>query len=402
MKALSSSRLRLLEERCGHALDLAEDNAPQDAEVFAVGKVAHACLDALHGACKRAGRPLTPPEASEVAHATAALMATRGSRFDGAPEPPVPVAAMRPGVDLALGHFAVEGMALAPDAHPELGLGVDSEWRPMPYATATHWRGVLDLIGLHEDYDGALVLWVRDYKSAWSAGPATVQSLQMRGQALLALAHFDRLFPDSRPPDVIRREVVNLRTSVVHAEDLDLADAEHIFDGWRAEIDAIVRAVPKRPRPARPGPQCAGCTYRRICTAAPPDAVDLPATARRYAALLAEARALEPTLRAATEEEPLRVDGHVLGWRVGTRAEPAAGAHQRLAALFTPDPDPRLVGLVSHLIGVSGIRSAVEALHPDGRSVEARDALLSDLITHRSRAEWTFVRAADPERKEKV
>ena len=402
MKALSSSRLRLVQERCPGALDLAEDNAPYDASMFAVGKVAHAALDALHAACKRAGRALTPEEASEVAHATSALLATQGSRFDGASEAPVSIDAVREGVDLALSHLLVEGMAIDPDAHPEMGLGVDSEWRPMPYTTATHWRGVLDLIGLYEDEDGANVLWVRDYKSAWTTGPTAPQTLQMRGQALLALAHASRLFPGIEI-HIVRREVVNLRTHATHEESLDLADADHILDAWRAEIDAFVRAIPERPRPFRPGPQCAGCPYRLPCRVAPPEATDIAATAARYAALKAEAEALEPILRAATDDASLTLDGYVLGWHTKSRAKPAKNAHRRLAELFATDkPDEGLVGLIAQIVGVSGIRSAVKALHPDGRATDRADALLAELIAHTNASEWAFKRTLDPEAKEKV
>lgn len=403
MKALSSSRLRLLEERCPHALDLAEDGAPYDASLFAVGKVAHAVLDALHAACVQTRDILPAATASEIAHATAAQMATRGSVFDGAPEAPVSVSAVREGVDLALAQFACEGNAIDPDARAELGLGASPAWTPEPYPSATHWRAVVDLVGLREDEDGAMYLWVRDYKSAWTTGPDAPNTLQMRGQILLALVHAPRLFPGASV-DRIGREVVNLRTGAVWSEVLDLADdtTDRLLAAWRAEIDAVVRAIPHRPRPARPGPACAGCPYRLTCTAAPPEAVDVPSTARRYAALRAEADALEPLLRAATDDAPIEVDGHTLGWGEKRTAVPAAGAHGRLALLFHPDPPPSLVGLLAHLIGVSGIRSAVAALHPEKKAdADKRDTLLNDLIAYKVGSAWTFRRAIDPERKEK-
>lgn len=402
MKALSSSRLRLVDERCPGALDLAEAGAPYDASLFGTGKVAHACLDALHRASKAAGGAIDYDHAVKVAHATAATMATQGSAFDANPEPPVTLDTMRPGVDLALRHFASEGNAIDPDAHAESGLGVGPDWEPMPYRTATHWRAVLDLVGMREDEDGAAVLWVRDYKSAWPTGIASIQTLQMRGQALVALACAPRLFP-SRSPDVVARQVVNLQTGQMFEEALDLADADHILSGWRAEIDAMVEAIPRTPRPFRPGPQCAGCPYRLTCRAAPPEATDAAATARRYAALLAEAEALEPYLRAATAEAPMEVDGHTLGWQQSDKATPTIGAARELAALYSSGPpDPGLVGLVSQVLGVGGVRSAVAALHPDGRAQEQRDALLSRLIRHTKASRWGFQRANDPERKEKV
>lgn len=405
MPALSSSRLRLLDEWCPRALDLAEDGAPYDASIFGAGKVAHAALDALHAACARAGGPLDMIAARRIAHDTAATMATRGSRFDGHPEAPVSLPAIRDGLDLALAQFAREGMAIDPTARAELGLGASATWTPESYATATHWRAVVDLVGYREDEDGAVSLYVRDYKSAWSTGASAPQTLQMRGQALLALAHAPSLFPGVAI-DRIVREVVNLRTGAVWSESLDLADdaTDYALDSWRAEIDALVRAVPARPRAARPGPACSGCPYRLTCGEAPPESLDALGTARRYAALRAESDALESVLRAATDEEPIEVDGYRIGWSERATATPTATAHERLVALYAPDapPDPRMIGLAKALIGVTGIRDAVKALFPGRGQGEQRDALEAELLRQKTGSTWGFVRAADVERKEQV
>ena len=56
--APSSSMVRLLEETCPRALDLAEDGAPRDVRVFAAGTAAHAILEDWHKASIAAQRPL--------------------------------------------------------------------------------------------------------------------------------------------------------------------------------------------------------------------------------------------------------------------------------------------------------------------------------------------------------
>lgn len=394
MSALSSSLLALLAERCPRALDYAEDHAPRDAEVYAVGTAAHACLDAAHQEIRRLGRALERDEARVLVYRTAAALATVGRVFQGYMEPPIPQAATSEGARIALDHLDAQGYQLPTGALPEQGLAVDARWRPVPYDSPDAlWRGILDCVGLAEDEWGQRAGYVRDYKTAWPAGEALLDSVQMRGQALLLLAHAETLFGET--PEVLRREIVNLRTGQVFTAEVDLGSIDaDLLDDWRAEIAALVAAVPQRgpdgKRAANPGPRCAGCVYRRICDAVDPDgADDAAALARRQASLRAQADALEPVLREHTAEQPLEVDGRVLGWHILGRREPAPEAPIILAELYAPGVELNggLKTLLQKLLTSGGVEKALKLIQgPEAR--ERRQELEDRLLRTRSARRW--------------
>lgn len=376
MAALSSSLLALLVERCPRALDYAEDHAPRDGDVFAVGTSAHACLDAVHQEIRRQGRPLVRSEARDVCMRTAAALATVGRIFQGHLEPPIPQAATVQGAEIALWHLTEQGFGLPRGALPEQGLAVDKHWRPVAYdAPEAHYRGILDCVGLAEDEYSRLAGYVRDYKTAWNADERLLDSVQMRGQTLLLIAHAETLFGEA--PEVIRREIVNLRSGQTFAAEVDLGSIDaDVLDDWRAEIDALVAAVPQRGpdgrRAANPGPRCAGCVYRRVCDAVDPDAVeDVADLARRQAAHQAVADALEPILREATADQPMEVDGRIVGWHLQGKREPAPEAVDELAELyaFGVELHPGHRTLLQKVLTSGGVTKALKILRgPDGRT----------------------------------
>lgn len=407
MTALSSSLLALLDERCGRALDYAEDHAPRDADVFAVGTSAHACLDAAHQEIRRLGRPLDRTEARDICYRTAAALATVGRIFQGHAEPPLPPAATSAGAQIALWHLQTEGFALPLGALPEQGLAVDRDWRPVPYdSPRAHYRAILDVVGLAPDEYGRLAGYTRDYKTAWTAGEHLLDSVQMRGQSLVLIAHAEALFGEA--PEVVRREIVALRTGAIYTAEVDLGGVDaDVLDDWRAEIDALVAAVPQRgpdgKRAASPGPRCAGCSYRRICDAADPDAAgDTHTLALRQAALLAQAKALEPVLREATADQPLEVDGAaILGWHIEGRRKVTPEAADALAKLYAPGVKlhPGHRTLLDKVLTAAGVAKALKILRgPQGR--DRREEMEQTLLTTRSQRRWGWKKpptAADAE-----
>ena len=394
MAALSSSLLALLAERCPRALDHAEDHAQRDGDVFAVGTSAHACLDACHQEIRRKGRPLVRSEARDVCMRTAAALATVGRVFQGHLEAPLPQAATVQGAEIALWHLTEQGFDLPRGALPEQGLAVDRHWRPVAYdAPEAHYRGILDCVGLADDEYGRRAGYVRDYKTAWTADERLLDSVQMRGQTLLLIAHAEALFGEA--PEVIRREVVNLRTGQTFAAEVDLGSVDaDVLDDWRAEIDALVAAVPQRgpdgKRAANPGPRCAGCVYRRVCDAVDPDAAeDVADLARRQAAHQAVADALEPVLREATADQPLEVDGRVIGWHLLGKREPAPEAVAELSDLyaFGVELHPGHRTLLQKVLTSGGVTKALKILRgPEGRA--RRQELEERLLLAKPARRW--------------
>lgn len=389
----SSTLLRLLAETCPHALDHYEAGAEGDTRIFGAGIAAHATLDAVHKRIN-AGGGMRDELAAELAAKVLAALAVRGRTHNGRRQPPLPVEDAKRGVELALKYLAITQYDLPRGARPEIGLAVDRDWRPVSYDDpSAFYRGILDLCGLYQDEDDHVVLYTRDYKSAWTTGPDAPDTLQLRGQILLLLAHAPALFEYDQI-DIARREVVNLRTTVVYTLDIDMTTwAEETFDLWRAEITALARAATAPgPRLAMPGPGCARCPYRRICDATDPDAKDLDSTARRYATYRAHADQLELVLREATADEPLEVNGRQLGWRPIPKTVAQREAGPKLYQLYAGEaPHPAGRTLLQFLAkAVGGIKLAAKALHPGIGGKDARVALYADLTTTVRGGKWGF------------
>lgn len=381
-----------MREWCPAAQDYADDGATADRSVFDVGVVAHAMLEELHRESGRTGGAIIPAaRAREIAAAVGAHCATVGRGFDGVPEPPVTPDAVGPAMALALDWLDHCGGQLDPATEAERTLAVDWDWRPCDYRDPdAMWRAVVDVVRVYEEEGVGPGIETVDYKSAWPTGPNELETVQIRGQSCLAHAHAERLGqPD---PVLLTRSVVNLRTRRTYSETLDLERDGEILQRWRAEIRVLATAAPKRGpdgrRPHRPGPGCMSCPYRPICDAAPPEARDLQSTARRYAALQAEADALATLLREATREAPLRIDGRVLGYTTREEATVAPDAPRALLRLWTGEDDPpgAMVGLLSRILGVTGIRSAVTAIYR--RRPAEQEAALATLLTTRRASRW--------------
>lgn len=383
----SSSSVKAALRWCPHALTLADEGAPRDTSIFDVGTVAHAILEDFHAESRTTrGAIITRDRARTIAYAVGAHMATEGRSFDGVPEAPVTPTAIHEGAQIALGWLARCEGYLDPAALPEMALAVDRDWRPCDYRDPdAHWRAVIDTAGIVNDEDEGCVIWTRDYKTAWPTSEAELETIQIRGQSLLLLAHAERLgFPH---PDTLAREVVNLRTGRIFTAAVNIEQEAAMLDDWRAEIAALVKAVTAKKRTPRPGAGCAACPYRLVCTHAPPEAVDIVSTAERYLALQAEADSLKAVLKEATRETPLTLStGQVLGWRTQTKNKPAPRAHEDLTRMFDPDASGAVIGLMKRVIGVAGIQNAARALHKRDTAKQAE--VCGQLLTTTQTATW--------------
>ncbi len=399
-----STTLRYLEEHCAHAIDFVEARAPYDREVFQVGVAAHAVIQVV-GEHLAAGEDV---DAARIGEAVVRELVTRGRSFEGEAEPPMSVAAAAAGRDLALDYLA--GNELSATARYEHGLAVDAAWQPVPYDSPAAWyRAAIDVFEVVtedlEDGWARKVLVTTDWKSAWPTNAAELETIQIRGQAAVALAHH----PDA---DVVRRRVVNLRTGASFEVDTALDDlGMATVAQWRRDIGHLVAAAevrgPDGQRPARPGINCSGCPFLSRCEAARVFmrfGIQEDADAEMMATQLAVADAFRKELwswaRAATKSGPIDVEGGRVGYCETTKRAPVPNAPLSLAlAWFQPaDPDAwaarngELLGLLAAIEpGVGAIESVAKRLHPADRSREnkaAREALVARLTTPTTAVEF--------------
>jgi len=238
-------------------LDFAESGVFRDRELFQAGIAAHAILQAIGEAGQSADH-------RAIAEGVVRTLVTEGRAFDGIPEPPMSPQQAADGRDIALRYLSNHPMPEA--ARYEIGLAVDKNWKPIPYASPdAYYKAAIDVLEVIETEaeDGYPICIVSptDWKSAWPTDESEVETIQLRGQAALAWAHY----PNAT---VLLRRAVNLRTGARYeAETIMDEDGAVAVAGWRADIAHAIAAAEVRGtdgrRPARPGSGCMGCPYLR-------------------------------------------------------------------------------------------------------------------------------------------
>ncbi|MDH3673382.1 MAG: PD-(D/E)XK nuclease family protein [Gammaproteobacteria bacterium] len=372
-EAWSSTTLRLYTEHCARALDYAEDGIDHDRDTYAPGIVAHAILQAVGEQTQKVERDLTDAETDEVMRRVVAALVENGREFRGKHEPPTNTNHAATGLEIARDYLAFYPFGFQKGARFEVEL-VDG-----------NLSAIIDYLWVgYEDGDelAPQTLVIRDYKSSWAAGPGELETLQRKIQALVALA----AYPDV---DKVRREVVNLRTGAVYADEIwpkEEYDRKRLGE-WGADIDAIIRAVPKRGgsgRPATPGARCMGCPYWLTCDEAYPAAMldeDMPNTLENVAAAYAICKAFvknaDKVLRSATKEQPIETAGSRIGYQAVKRRELADDAARRILDYWT-DAGGQPFGLIKSLnLGVRNAENMANALFADKKS---REQFLEEVI----------------------
>ena len=336
MSRYSPTALKMYGESCPRALDHYTANAPIDRSVFHVGTVAHAIIEDIGNAATERGHVIEGLEAERVADASMSRLLTDGRRH----EPPPPPDAATEGRLIALAWN--ERHPLLPDARHELRAAFDREWRAVPWDDGgARLRMVMDCQFVTDETDeegfGGVFLVVRDYKSAWPAGPKELgingsgdvtgdPSIQMRAQAVAAWLAVES-DGDSRA-NAIRLEIGNLRTRRIWSRDLrpwsDGEDGDALLR-WRDELESIMSSADAQaergPRPARVGGGCIGCAYVLRCEEAKEWAEDVADDAepahivKAFAAAQARRDALAALAREATKEGPFPLlDGFSVGF----------------------------------------------------------------------------------------
>lgn len=344
VRRYSPSSLRVFESNCPAALDMYESGEPIDRDAFAVGTVAHACLEAIAKATHRDGFELHENQVKSTADGVMRKMLAEGRAFHGKHEPPPPPNAAIEGRDLAV-EWA-KWHPFQPGSFAELEGAFDSEWRPVEWGDpSARFRLVLDhadtVDATDEEGGGGNLLVIRDYKSAWNAGDKTLDSLQMKAQVVAALLIVEHRAGGSESVEYagIRAEIGNLRTRKIHQRTLwpwTNEDDRALILGWRDDLSAVMDAADRNAgsRPFRPGSGCLGCAYVSRCSAAQAfaSATDEPMTATEIARqfMVAQARrdALFPRAKAVADGGFIEVDGRRVGYlgTPGREAIPEAGA----------------------------------------------------------------------------
>jgi len=265
MPPMRSTALKLVAKTCLRALDFSEAGAPYDRTVFQAGIAAHAVCQ-VAGESARAG---STTDLRVLADRVVRELVTVGRGFDGVMEPPMPVQDAVQGRDLAIPWL--EMYPPSPGARYEHGLAVDREWNPVAYNDPrAYYRAALDVFERIDDVDEEgypeVTIIVDDYKSAPPTDATELDTVQIRGQLAVALAHH----PDAR---IGRRAVTNLWRRKRYTSDLLLDDDGRFqVDQWRRDIDHAIAATEVRGadgrRPANPGAGCMGCPWVTRCDAA--------------------------------------------------------------------------------------------------------------------------------------
>jgi hypothetical protein len=394
--AYRSTTVQMAARHCPAALDFYDARAPYSREHFQGGVAAHAVLEHL-------GRHAVPADRwQDEADRVVRGLVTEGRAFDGLPEPPMSPESAIAGRDVALSWLRDRGGSFPAGAQFELGLGLTVDGAACAYGPDAWYVAVLDVLFEEEEGDGeewsARTIVVRDYKTAWDANQEDVGTLQMKGQALLALAHHPGF-------DAVRREIVNLRTGKVYAETTYLdGDGMDTVRRWRMDIaHAVSHADTRNPdgkRPARPGANCMGCAYLARCQPAQATLGTLADAPEEMAVELAvlEARraAVIASLKAACAEGPISIPGGVVGFAPKSERVVRDGAVVVLAHRWFEVGDAetwdrehgQFLGLLQALRpGVTNMDAAVKALHPFDRADKAggwkerRAALEAELLT---------------------
>lgn len=356
------------------------------------GVSGHAVLERAKGTTAEAWR--------SIADATVRRLCTEGYSFDGHKQNPLGISEALEGAELALDWLTYCGAAPA-HAEVEIGLAVDGSGAACAYQGAWY-QAVIDLVQIDEEGNDEDSYWVRtvaDYKSSWQAGPAELETLQRKGQAVVVAAHYQDW-------DVLRLEVRNLRSRKVYSKDIiNDADGLELLKRWREEVllaSEITREAMLRGG-AAPGPGCLGCPFRYACD----DAEKKLSTERisdQWVMASIMADGLRPLVAKLAKNGPVPIEGgriEFVGKERKAVSDDAAGA--AVGYWGTDVSFDSVVGLVKALrIGVGQVNSLAKVMRKTHGDAVADD-FLSEAIYKESRPELTITKVSpNPVAEEKA
>lgn len=323
MKSLHPTHIKLKENHCGYAVELALQNQPRDKSIFQVGVAAHAVLEAIGKA-----KAKTTEEQKSIANTTAYELATKGREYDGNPEPPMTMQQAIEGMHIALNY--VNSNPMPDDAMHEEPFAYTNKWEETEYeAKDAAFKTLIDYIEIGEniDEDGEIEHYaiVRDYKSSWHITTDMLDNLQRRAQAIVVYLRYPHL-------DTIKLQVHGLR-NFKKIERVIYVQHEHdTLLKWRDDIDLAIKML-QAPQTPSPGMGCYNCPYTLQCQYSIPD--EKKTIAEQYAIHHGKTKELEKKLKAMTKEGCIYVDEHQIGYTPKTRSVTVPNALKKLYLIWT-------------------------------------------------------------------
>lgn len=390
MKKYSSTVLGYMSKHCAKSLDYHESGQERDREFFQPGIAAHAVLQEI--ALKQ---PHDLSELESVADATVKELLTNGRSYNGVHEPPMSPDHALEGRELAIQWMINNGMPEG-DLQIENGLGIDKAGNPVAYDDdKARYRAIFDL--MYPDIEGDEessypVMVVRDYKSAWPTNADELETLQRKGQAVIARAH-------KKPDDEwigIRLEVCNLRTGMTFAKTIMLDEVgESLLQQWQRDI-LMLCDVADGKREARPGANCMACPWVLPC----PDALEVVGEnskaeiAVQFAVAQARRDELFKIVKGAITEGAAKVPGGLVGYKKQSFKKMREEGHRQIAYYWqaaqgkADEVDPSLVSAIKAIgCGSTQVENMSKILFPERGSKKDRLDFIDEImeVTHSPR-----------------
>lgn len=339
MNKYSSTSLKLFSESCPQALAYYEAHTPVDTTVFQVGVAAHAVIEAVGKS------PYSNLE--DTCRTILTQLVAERRTFRGTPEPPMGVDAAIAGRDIALEYIDSHPL---PDGSYELELGMDIAGNPCaPDSLDCRYFSRIDLLhresAAADDDEELDAIVTTDWKTAWTANSALLDSLQLRGHSVLAGIHNEA--------EAYTRRVVNLRT---HRSYSDTVWDTDTLDEWKRDILALCDSADTT-REVRVGINCMKCNYLHCCESAKEivDSTEKGTLAERFILLTAHRDLAKKILQAMTDQQPFVVDGGVVGTVVKNELTPNADAIDNIMEAI---PGADIKGLLMSLgLTIGNLRS---------------------------------------------
>lgn len=389
MKTYRSTLLKVAQNYCPAALTFAEQRAPMDRDFFAVGIAAHACAQAF------GEQSATAENMEQIADQVVRELSQHGRSFDGVPEPPMKVQDAIDGRDIALAYFMEHPVPHG--AHYEVGLAMDAEGQTTPYSgDSAVYKAKLDLLDFveEEDEDWAMRGAIHeDYKTAWPTNESELDTLQLKGQAVLVFKAY------GKDLEFIEQRVTNLRLKKTWSRRLFLDDDHDraLLARWEKDIWLEIEAADASRTPA-PGACCLGCPWSLRCKAGNEHlsatlGMDDPAPDRVATALAvaeAQRKALFEVCKGLFKENPAVIEQGEVGYKRVDRRTALPDAHlvmlkEWLGDEFNEDEQGRVLGLLKSIkLSSSNVDAFIRALHPGRGTKELRDEVSSRLLELKS------------------
>jgi len=323
----SSTVLKYFTDYCPAALGFYKDGRAYDKGLFQGGIAAHAVLEEIGRRGIVGGK-----EAKAAADAVVEELITKGRAYNKVLEPPIPPESAFEGREVALKYLEYHPM-MEDDTHHEIGIAMDSNGILCDYySDEARYRAIIDRVYSlregDEDWAGNLIV-VSDWKSAWPTNASELETLQRKGQAVLAYKKYGQ----DKEIQGLRMEVVNIRTGRSYHKDLWFDSSTiDLLKKWEEDILMICRAADKTTTP-RPGANCIGCPYVNAC----PDGFEYEGGVEDNAIALAS---LEENRKALIKElkielqdvSRMEIPGGYVGYKEQSKTEQTDDAIYRIIA----------------------------------------------------------------------